>query len=229
LIQSSDKHAAELKRAALEDLDALSDSLQVRCPVSVVIGGMESESGFRELTRRIGPEAAKSHRFGKGADPWTPPTPDYLEAVTRHATGAFEDWAYHLFSAGDGLSHYGNPKLYSLLCRIRTDLQDRLVNVVCDAYGREVSSRNGREAMLFSGCYFAATGPTDDRQAFVKSTFTKLLESEAQVSWMSKAVQEDDRYGTWAFVANCVMLVEVLVIIILLADRWRWFGFRLPF
>ncbi len=55
--------------------------------------------------------------------------------------------------------------------------------------------------LLFSGCYFAATGETDDRQAFVKSVFDKLIEQENELAWTDEAIIENDRYRRWARVS----------------------------
>jgi hypothetical protein len=179
---------------------------------------MESESGFRVLARRIGREKVKASRFGKGNDSlWTPPTPENVEAVARHACGAFEDWVYHLFSTADGLTRTDNGKLYSILCLVRTELQERLTNLLCGAYGREQGKED--EAMLFGGCYFAATGAEDDRQALVKAVFDKLAEQEEQVSWTAAAIDENDRYGRLTRTANLLNLGLIVALAVMLLAR----------
>jgi hypothetical protein len=176
---------------------------------------METESGFRVLARRIGRDKVKASRFGKGNDSlWTPPTPDNVEAIARNACGAFEDWVYHLFSAADGLTRTDNGKLYSILCLVRTELQERLTNLLCGAYGREQD-----EAMLFGGCYFAATGAEDDRQAFVKAVFDKVVEQEEQLSWTSAAVEENEKYSRMARMANTLNLALIVALAVLLLSK----------
>ena len=56
-------------------------------------------------------------------------------------------------------------------------------------------SRTARsEALLFGGCYFAATGETEDRQAFVKAVLEKLPEQQEELQWTEAAYREDQRY-----------------------------------
>ncbi|AMV20491.1 type VI secretion protein IcmF/TssM N-terminal domain-containing protein [Planctomyces sp. SH-PL14] len=201
----------KIRQAVASDLTLLRDGLQLRCPVTALVGGMETESGFRELVRRLGRDAVKAHRFGKGNDLWTQPQPELVEAVVRHACGAFEDWTYHLFTQSDGLMKPGNPKLYALLCRMRSELQEQLTAVLSDGYG----STDDPEALLFGGLYFAATGVEDDRQAFVKSVFYKVMEQEDELSWTYEAIQADSRYHmgrTALAVLNTVLLVAVLAL-----------------
>lgn len=208
MVRHSGAQADELKQVALRDLELIRETLRIRCAASVVIDGMEDESGFRELARRIGRETVKKNRFGKGnPDVWTPTTPDNVEAIVRHACGAFEDWAYHLFGVPGGLSKLGNTKLYSLLCLVRTEIQERLIEILCHVYGRDSDdARAEPHSMMFSGCYFAATGDSDDKQAFIKSVFDKLLEQEEKISWTDEALSEADRYRVMGNVANFVNL-----------------------
>jgi hypothetical protein len=215
MVRHSGAQAEELKQIASRDLELIRETLRVRCSTSVVIDGMESESGFRELARRIGRDTVKKNRFGKGnPDVWTPATPDNVEAIVRHACGAFEDWAYHLFGVPGGLSKLGNTKLYSLLCLVRTEIQERLIDILCHVYGRDSDdARVEPHSMMFSGCYFAATGDSDDKQAFIKSVFDKLLEQEEKLCWTDEALAEADRYRVLGNVANFINLGLLVAIV----------------
>jgi hypothetical protein len=196
LIQRSPGEAIEVQRAAKEDLATVRRSTKLRCPVTALVAGMESEHGFRELIRRVGTDRAKVQRFGKGFNIWTPPAGEQIEAVARHACGAFEDCIYGLFRETDGFNQTGNTKLYALLCKIRSDLHSRLTNLLVAAYAHDPQPAAAveRESPLFGGCYFAATGETDDRQAFVKSVFEKLVEQENELAWTDEAIVENERY-----------------------------------
>ncbi len=69
---------------------------------------------------------------------------------------------------------------------MRSELQDQLTAaVLSDGYG----STDDPEALLFGGLYFAATGGEDDRQAFVKSVFYKVMEQEDELSWTDAAIR----------------------------------------
>ena len=69
-----------------------------------------------------------------------------------------------------------------------------MTNLLVAAYGHDSQPAAEREPLLFSGCYFAATGETEDRQAFVKSVFEKLLEQENELAWTDEAIAENQRY-----------------------------------
>ena len=60
------------------------------------------------------------------------------------------------------------------------------------------------DPVLFSGCYFAAIGETEDRQAFAKGVFNKLLEEQEQVEWTPRALRNHRRY-LWAAYLGLVL------------------------
>ncbi|HND51083.1 MAG TPA: type VI secretion protein IcmF/TssM N-terminal domain-containing protein [Pirellulaceae bacterium] len=198
VIERGPREAAEIQRAVRADLAAVHRSAQTRCPVTAMVAGMETEAGFRELVRRVGSDRAKNQRFGKGYSVWSPPAAEQLDAVASHACGAFEDWVYTLFKERDGFNKPGNAKLYQLLCKIRSDLSGRLKLILVNGYASDADGEPNPEPLLFSGCYFAATGASDDRQAFVRSVVEKMLSEEAELEWTEAALIEDDRYQSLA-------------------------------
>ncbi|HWL08511.1 MAG TPA: type VI secretion protein IcmF/TssM N-terminal domain-containing protein [Planctomicrobium sp.] len=211
-IRAGSAQAEEVATAAESDITVLRDRLRVRCAVSALVDGMETESGFRELARRIGRDVVKANRFGKGTPQiWSVATDSNIEAIVRHACGAFEDWIYHLFSQPGGLSKVNNPKLYSLLCLMRGDVQEQLIKVLHRAYGKESDAPNQvPEWMMFSGCYFSATGGSEDKQAFVKSVFDKLVEQQSVLTWNDQALAEAERYRLIGRVANTLSLILLI-------------------
>jgi IcmF-related N-terminal domain len=211
LLERTDNDTRELQKAIHEDLARLHSTLQLRCQVIVLTGGMEKEEGFLELMRRVGAEAAKTQRFGKGFNPWSPPLPEQLEAVGKHACGMFEDWTYALFSERKGYEKIGNPKLYELLCKIRSQVAKRLSDLLANAYGHDPDPESPLP-MLFSGCYFAATGQQDDKQVFVKSVFDKLVEQQDCVDWTEPALRENDRYQNLANLCYCLSGLLIVAI-----------------
>ena len=216
LIQKGPAEGIQVQRCVKGDLETVSQGLKLRCPVTALMVGMESEPGFRELVRRVGPERAKAQRFGKGFNVWNPPIPEQVEAVAANACGAFEDWAYLLFRERDGLTRPGNTKLYSLLCKIRTHLRTRLTNILVSAFAEEGAGKSATEGepLMFSGCYFAAAGDTPDRQAFIKGVFDKLLDEEEELEWTQAALDENDRYHR---LANTMLVFDGLLLIALVA------------
>lgn len=206
--------AKDIPGAARSDLDTIRDVTKLRAPVTVMVAGMEAESGFCELVRRVGTTKAKANRFGKGFNVWNPPTEENMDAFSSHASGAFEDWVYSLFKERDGLSKPGNAKLYTLLCKIRSQLRARLRSVLLHGFSFSRGDKKKDEfPLLFNGCYFAATGDTPDRQAFVKNVFEKMSDLEEELEWMPEAVREDDRYHKLAQIGMFVDAVLVVGIV----------------
>ncbi len=194
LIQRSVPEAIEIQKALGKDLAAVHRALKLRCAVTALVVGMENESGFRELVRRVGRDRAMGQRFGKGFSAANPPIPERLEALCSHACGSFEDWVYALFREKDALSKPGNTKLYSLLCKIRRSVKSRLEGILVTGYSEEAAPNEPAGAFFFGGCYFAATGETEDRQAFVKGVFDKLPGQQEELEWTEAAYREDQRY-----------------------------------
>ncbi len=214
LMQRGAKEGIEIQRTLKRDIATVLRVGKVRCPVTAVVVGMEEESGFRELVRRVGHERAAVQRFGRGFSVSNPPLPERLEALCAHACGAFEDWVYALFREKDALSKPGNVKLYSLLCSIRRFVQTRLGNILVNVYGSDPEQDPQGEPLFFSGCYFAAAGETEDRQAFVKGVFDKLPEEQAELQWTGAALVEDAKYQR---LAQVVMGFDLLVLAALAA------------
>ncbi len=220
LIQRSAPEAIEVQRAVHRDIEVLLRTLKIRCPVTAMVVGLESEPGFRELVRRVGRDRALGQRFGRGFSVSNPPIPERLEALSSHACGSFEDWVYTLFREKDSLSKPGNTALYELLCKIRRNVQTRLANVLASAYAAEPAADGRTETLLFGGCYFAATGTTEDRQAFVKGVFDKLPEQQEELEWTDAAYREDGRFQRVAqlgFVLDGALLLGLAFLIL---NRW---------
>jgi hypothetical protein len=220
IVQSGMGGAREVQRAAKMDLVSVRRALQLRCPVTTLVVGMENESGFRELVRRVGRERAAAQRFGKGFDKdqiWNEPSPERLEATCAHACGAFEDWVYALFKERGSLSkEVGNKKLFALLCKVRRDLKDRLSNLLIAACGTDTEQKQEPDPWLFGGNYFAATGDREDRQAFVAGVFEKLPEQQEEVEWTQDALRKDRLYRSLGYYAIALDIALALVVVALL-------------
>jgi len=222
LILRGPREAIELERCVKRDMDALRAGLMLRCPVTALVVGMEEDAGFRELLRRVGRERAVGQRFGKGFSLWNPPNHQRLTAVCVHACSAFEDWVYALFAERGSLSKPGNTKLFALLCNMRRNVQSRLAKIVAAGFGFDPEVDPDQEPILFGGVYFAATGESEDRQAFIKSVFDKLPEQQEEVEWMEAALREDGRYRTlalWGYVLDTLLLAALVGMFV-----YRWFG-----
>jgi hypothetical protein len=216
VIQWGAAEGVEVQKAVRSDLTTLGRSFKLRFPVTALVVGLETETGFQELVRRVGRDRARAQRFGKGFGVWDPTTPEQLEALGAHACGAFEDWVYTLFREPEALEKPGNTKLYAMLCKIRRTLQSRLDGILVGGYAHDPEQGQRADWVLVGGCYFAATGDNEERQAFVKSVFEKLPEQQEELEWMDEALAEDRRYRRMAYVGFAIngLLMAVLATLV---------------
>jgi len=196
VILGTPREVEELQRGVKADLRTLSRALELHCPVTALVVGMEQEPGFRELVRRVGRDRASVQRFGQRYDLRSVATADEMNALCAHVCGAFEDWVYTLFREQGALSKPGNTQLYGLLCKVQLTVKHRLAEILAGGFGYDPHQRHD-EAILFSGCYFAAIGESEDRQAFAKGVFNKLVEEQEQIEWTPHALASHRRY-LWA-------------------------------
>ena len=141
-------------------------------------------------------------------------------ALAAQACGAFEDWVYALYREKDGLHKPGNAKLFELLCGIRSHLSARLQSVLVHGFSDEPDEASKKT--LFGGCYFAATGASADRQAFVKSALDKLILQEEDLEWTDAALAEEARLrrlAQFGQVLNAMLAAAIAGMLI-----WRYFG-----
>jgi hypothetical protein len=222
LIQKSDVEANEVSHAVKRDLGVLRRTLMLRCPVTALVVELEEESGFGELVRRVGRDRAVGQRFGRGFTLSNPPISERLEALCAHACGSFEDWVYSLFEK-DTLKKQGNAKLYALLCKIRLYVRSRLEDILVNGFGFDPDKKDVQnEIFFFGGCYFAATGETEDRQAFVKGVFDKLPEQQEELEWTEDAIRQDQKFQLSANLGLCLDMVLFLGLAALVVYKWWW-------
>ncbi len=215
IVQTGRREGSELQRAIKRDLSVMERTLKLRCPVIALVVGLEEESGFRELVRRVGREVAANQRFGKGFSVPNPPGAKQLEAIATHACGLFESKTYALFREKGSLTKPGNSKLYALLCKIRRTVRTPLTNVLLNGYAHESDPRAASDSLFFSGCYFAGSGETEDRQAFIKAVFEKLPKEQEDLEWTSAALVDEERYRRLSNVAlwiDSLLLLSAVVL-----------------
>jgi type VI protein secretion system component VasK len=211
-VQVNPREAEGLQRALHGDLQTILKRLRLRCTVTVLFTGLERERGFSELVRRVGQQRAQTQRFGRGFDVASLATKEELAAFALHVCGAFEDWIYTLFREHGALSRPGNTHLFNLLCRVRFNLKSRLTDLLAEGLGYDGDAAS-EERLLVSGCYFAATGNSPDRQAFVKSVFDKLEEEQEAVEWTPSAQREFRllKWLTWTGIGVAGILLALAI------------------
>ncbi|MDZ4783143.1 MAG: hypothetical protein SGJ19_23095, partial [Planctomycetia bacterium] len=129
------------------------------------------------------------------------------------------DWIYTLFREQGALARPGNTQLYSLLCKVRLYLKYRLSEVLGAGFGYDPAQQPGDQPIMFSGCYFASTGETEDRQAFVKGVFDKLVDEQEYVEWTHRALKSDRRYRWAAYTGIAASVSLFLGLIGMMAMR----------
>ena len=211
-------YSREMADCVSRDLKIVRESTRLSSTVTALVTDMETELGFMELVRRVGVQRAKETRFGKGFQPWNNPSAENLDALSSHACGAFEDWVYMLFREKDGLTKAGNVKLYALLCRIRSDVQNRLRSVIASGYNNDESEE---KAEMFAGCYFAATGNSPDQQAFVRNTLERVIQLAGDLKWIKGAEEEDGRFHSMSMYANAASVLLLVISIVILVVTWN--------
>jgi hypothetical protein len=222
MLKAGAQDVAELERAIAADLTTIYRELQLRCPVTAVVVGMEQERGFRELIRRIGREGATRQRFGQRFDVRVRATEEELRKFSSHVCGTFEDWVYTLFREDQALAHPGNTFLYALLCKVRRTMKQRLGDVLGKGFGSE--RQDDDAPILFSGCYFSASGPKSDRQAFVRGLLNKLYDEQEDIEWTEDALREDNRRAWLTRIGwvVCAFVVAFLATFLLAGKGLGW-------
>jgi hypothetical protein len=200
------------QRALVDDLNALRESLQLRCAVTCVMSELDKQPGFLEMVRRLGPENTKEQRFGKGYDPQSLPLPEHVSAVAAHGLAAFEDAVYRLFRDRENFGRIANRKLYQMLCQVRMHFRMRIAKLAEVAFScdEDELTRNEKNYFRFAGLYFAATGSQEDRQAFLKSALQRPLSYDSVVEWAPQAVAEDAAYHN---LARGVLLLDGVLLL----------------
>jgi hypothetical protein len=218
-LEASQRETQQLQKTARSDLGCLQRELALRCPVTTLVVGMHQERGFRELVRRVGRERAVAQRFGRRFDVRIVPTAEAITNLCALAAGTFEDWIHTLFREAEALARPGNLRLYGLLCKMRSTLSSVLSEVLVGTFAHDPQSKELPEPVPFSGCYFAATGESDDQQAFVRGVFEKLSEEQEEVEWTHAARSTNRTFQKLA--AAAVALTVCCLIAMVAIAVWR--------
>lgn len=214
VLDASDDAVREVQRAIKSDLHSLNETLTLKAPTLAMFTGLEHEKGFRELIRRVGPAGTSRQRFGQGMDVRCRATPEELTALAAHACGAFEDWVYTLFREDGALTRPGNTLLHSLLCTVRSRLKDPITQILSQGFGH--TDEDDDREMPFGGCYFSATGETEEQRAFARGAFDKLSDLQEDLEWTTAAIRRSQRSVAmlYAGIGSCVVLAIGLAVMI---------------
>ncbi len=210
-----------LSAVVREDAARMIEASQLHAPTAVFVAGLDSEIGFIEMVRRVGEERARENRFGHGYNHEAQLEPEQLKALGLQACGAFEDLVYDLFRHPDALARSNNEKLYAFLCKVRSDIQPKIIDLLVSFSGTLTAS--GDRGALLCGCYFGAAGGTRMRHAFVRSVFDKLLQSEEDLEWSADAWQ---REVSMQNAVRAILFVNALLIVAIVSLLVYFFFFK---
>lgn len=219
LLQAGPWGGEVVAQAARSDVPVLIQELGIRCPLVAVVTGLEHQSGFRELIRRIGARAADTQRFGKGSDPWAEASREQMHALANQACGAFEDFIYSFFKKKGSSVDPGNKRLFGLLCQVRQGVEERLGEVLASGYAK--GSAEG-DALLVTGVYFSACGEEPGTQGFVRGVFDKLVEQQGELEWTDITFRRERRYAAWGQTLLIVNLVLIVTLLGMIYYRWAY-------
>lgn len=210
--------------AVRDDLRVLERVLQVRCPVSVLVTGMESQPGFREFLERI-PTELIARRCGYSVSPPEPFSRELVQKMLNWMTRWFYD--YNIDAMVDKVTEQaGNNRLFSFDYAFRK-LRPKLRAALEAAF----SDRRGDDPVLFQGCYFVGTGGLPREQAFaaglIKDRKDGLMSSLRSARWTDDARHGDGYYRRWAVAVGLTGAgLAALVWVYLLRDSGAnaWWG-----
>jgi hypothetical protein len=188
----------EIVRACKTDLAAAFGVFRMRCPVLMLICGLEEVPGFHELVKNLPPEVRKK-RIGQRFPlvPQLAPgdVPDQVESsVEFTATSLFPSMVQTQFQV-EGTSGENTEAVFqvnSQLFRFMTGIlerRERLARLVKDC----LPVLPG-QPLMFGGCYFAATGnDSDTQQAFAPGVLSRMIDKQEQdsVTWTTQTLADD--------------------------------------
>ena len=185
--------------------------------------GTRGRHGARIGLPRIGPpRRARSgavQRFGQRYDLRSVATAEEMYASVPMSAARSRIGSTRCFASKGRLSRPGNMQLYGLLCKVQLSVKNRLAEILAGGFGYD-PQQTSEPPVLFSGCYFAAIGETEDRQAFAKGVFNKLIEEQEQVEWTPRALASNRRY-LWLACTGLILDVALVAAIGAMV-AWRW-------
>lgn len=180
------------------DLDVVHDTLEVECPLFVMVCDLEQAPGCRELLRRF-PDEQRHRRLGIKLPPVPAADVERLPSMIEEAIGwicsrLVPTLVFRLLQVDRGghdrdeQEASENRRLYGFLYEMR-----RRSPLLARAISRCVRGNSSRH-WQFGGCFLGATGSDPQfEQAFVAGVFPLLRQLQDCVSWTPQALAADAR------------------------------------
>jgi IcmF-related N-terminal domain len=190
-------YAEEVAAACRADLIAAFGVFRMRCPVLVMICGLEDVPGFTEVVDHLPADQVRK-RMGQRFPllPDLPPAalPERIEGAVESITGGvFPPMVFTLFQIE--APNDENPEAVlrqnCQLFRFLSAMQgkaERLAHLV-----RDCLPKLPGDPLMFGGCYFAATGLNSaNEQAFASGVLMRLIrEDQDNVTWTEETLHDD--------------------------------------
>jgi hypothetical protein len=183
------------------DLDVVHDSLDVDCPLFVMVCDLEQAPGCQEFLQQF-PEEQRHRRLGVKLPPVPAADVELLPGMIEQTmawicTRLVPTLVFRLLQvdrAGrDGDELRVNARLYEFLYLLRERHQ-----LLARAIGRCVRGASGHH-WQFGGCFLGATGSDSQTgQGFVNGIFASLIERQDNVTWTASAITEDARASLYS-------------------------------
>ena len=204
----------DIVTACRNDLNVAFESYKLRCPILVLVAGIEKLQGFSDLLERL-PQGQAGKRMGQrfplNPDLRPAEVPARIESSVEWIGGTlFPSMVQSLFQVetpgGEDVEDTmrTNANLYRFMMQIR-DRQTKLGALVKDCI-----PASGDEPLLFGGCYFAGTGEDSaSGQAFSAGVLKRLIDEQDNVSWTRQAIEQDSGRQRAASLIKAVLVAYI--------------------
>ena len=216
---------AGISGSCRSDLTTAFESLRVRCPVLIMVCGLEKLEGFEALVERQ-PARQVENRLGQRFPLVHELEPEKVLGRVRSsvewcAEALFPSMVLSLYSVekpgGEGLSDVvkANTRLFHFMTALRAR-QESLARLVAES----IPALPG-QPLWYGGCYFAGTGEGPNQQAFAAGVFLRMVQDQDRVTWTKDCLEEDASSHRLArafktaligFIAVCGVVAAVLIL-----------------
>jgi hypothetical protein len=200
----------EAARAVRTDLLTITRIFKVHCPVSVLIPGMETISGFTEFRARI-PADLIPRRCGYSVFPPQGLRNELAQRILTYMTRWFYGYGLEAMFWGRKpdaqvepiLDQVGNCRVFSFDHAFRR-LRPKLRAVLENAFPYHPDL----EPVLIQGCYFLGTGPSPQERAFaaglIRDRDQGIFSDQRHAAWSNDARTGDGYYKRWAIAIGLI-------------------------
>lgn len=224
----NDDYCREAPNFLLRDLTIARDTLTLHAPVHTLLCDVETAIGFDQFRDCFRSKTVLTQRFGQKS-PLMPSMsgtelPAFYESLAAWlGQTLMPKWILQFLNkdlATDsrntpGMATNYNSSLYSFM-REMYMRAPRLGRVLKQGVVLSESSSNPEPMPLFGGCYLAATGESENQQAFLPGVFDRLVDNQNSVAWTKAALASERKYYGYTMLGYFASLVCVVLGVVLI-------------